>query len=215
VYNVSGVHQVASATGESFYLSGASADYWGWRYAPSLDTRTTTFVQGEFGGPGATEARAVGIYGGVLYGTSGPGDFGWTTVFQISSSDPMPTTSGNDPVHLAGLPTDVSPWTFVFENATSLWLAIEGDVGASGTIVHYTQPEVATTWSEESRVVMDPNYFVYSITGRYEALWDQYYLYGASQTTVYRMNATSHQLHVITTAGPNEYIRGVALPPLV
>ena len=211
VYNISGAHQATSVNGSSFYMAGASADYWGFRYAPSRTTRTTFFVQGGLGGVGTSDARAVTLFRGVLYGSSGPGDGG--SIYRISSSNALPTSSGNDPIALPGLPLDLNPWTFFFENATSLWVSEIGPSGAAGLVSHFVFS--VAQWSWESDVVFDALYPVYSITGRSEPSFGGFFVYACSQRAVYRMSVSSRAISVVTSTPPGQVFRGVALPPLL
>ena len=204
----SGVRQVASVDGVSFYLAGASADYWGWRYVPSLSARTTFFVQGSASATadGYADARGVGIFNNTLFGSAGPSDAG-SAVIQVSMSAALPTTDAND---AATLIPSADAWTFSFESATSVWLSVDGGAGSRGSVVNYKR---TTSWALATTVIVDTNYPVYSIAGRQEGAFG-FVVYAASQIAVYKVNATTTSVTTVliaNTAG-GEYIRGVALP---
>ena len=210
VGSASGVRQVASADGSTFYLAGASADYWGWRYTPARTARTTFFVQGSAGvsADGYADARGVGIFNNTLYGSAGPTDSG-SSLIQVSAGAALPTSDANDASLL--IPASEA-WSFVFENATSLWLSVDGGAGAHGSVVHYTQ--AGGSWALAGTVVLDTNYPVYSIAGRQESSPSGFFVYAASEIAAYRYNTASATSTIIQTANVagGEYIRGVAFP---
>ena len=211
VYNTSGFHSLASPDGESFYLSGASADEWGWRYVSSLSARTTVFVSGLNSNPGMQDARTVGIYGGALYGISGPGDAGWAGLFQLSATLPTGQVSAS---LLTGMPYTLDAWTFVFQTASAVWVSVDNGAGAHGQVQLFAFS--SGSWGASgSPIAFEAGSPVYSITGRTEGPVGNFILYSASPAAVYRYDTVTTAKTTIATAGSSNVIRGVVLPPLV
>ena len=207
-----GFRQVASVDGTSFWMAGASADHWGFRFADSVNARTTVFVQGEFSGPGQHDARSVTVHDGVLYGSAGPVDVGFSSVFAVSAVTALPETAVADPARLlSGLPANLSCWTFTFETNASLWISVDDVPGWPGAVHHYALVD-GSAWVLQRTVMLDATAAVYSITGRAEA--GGFALYAASSVGVYRYDASTDSTHVVATPGAARYFRGVAIPPL-
>jgi hypothetical protein len=158
----------------------------GFRYLASLSDTTTTGVQGHAlgSGMGENDIRGVAVHAGSLFGGSTSLD-GYPGVYRIGAG--LPTAPGGGVEALAGVATSFS---FVFENATSLWVAVDTVGWARGTLVRYLLTG-GGTWAVERAVELEADTPVYSVGGRYEehpgsgapGCW---VVYAASATKIYR-----------------------------
>lgn len=229
----SGVKQVASTHGSSFWIAGIAGARYGYRYLAAgagesalvcgmgtLESRGSAFIE-----PGTASARGIAIgVDGQLYGAS---DFHLEHTFGglygIGSGAPSALThavsriwgiSNTDP---AAATVAYQPYTFVIETTTSIW--VSQDVG---TIVHYTQAPGSTAvirhgkWLVESKVVISGEVApLFSLAGRFEAAEGAFVVYAASPSAAYRLVPSSGAAPaVVATAACGECFHGVAFPPL-
>jgi trimeric autotransporter adhesin len=194
-YTPTGFLQAATVDGTAFWLSGMSISQWGFRYlAPGALTSVSVLGESD-GEPGYNDARGIAVFDGKLYGSTTPADgAAQAGVFQIGAAG-LPTAATATWTMLPGVAT---PWTFAFENGTSLWASMDAVGYASGTLVHYVLS--GGTWSVERTVQLDGTHPLYSVNGRWEDLTGantglSFVLYASSPARAYRYvpatNATS------------------------
>ena len=170
-----GLRQAASVDGSSFWLSGSGAASQGFRYVPAMDAGGSYQILGVGAqDPGFIEGRGIAIFGGQLYGATsnddvrpgifaiGGGSAGLPTALQLIPED-TPYSQ------LVGLPV---AWTFVFEDANTLWVAVDASRGglasALGRIIQYRYIPDTGRWISGTSVRASTSEQVYSVSGRYE-----------------------------------------------
>ena len=175
-----------------------------------LPRRVCTFNGGAFTGPGKVDLRGVGMYGGTLYVTDSTLDTGFGGVTSVGA-DNVTTRAATNATLLPGLSGNDSPWGFVFQNATSLWVADTGDP-ATYNILHYVRSGGGQWTLDPVGVLLENGTEVYSIAGQ-AASGGDYFLYATTPTTLYSYNTRTRAATVIATAPQNSVWRGVALVP--
>ena len=94
------IHTVATVSGTSgFYTAwggGWSNENAGYFYVPYGAITSAGGSSVAISGPGASDARCVGIYGSTLYGTDSPLESGWTAVFRLGSTGSLPTGTASE-----------------------------------------------------------------------------------------------------------------------
>lgn len=196
----SGVKQVASLNGTSFWISGIAQSNYGYRYLPSITASRTVLVCGMAGTehrgtgfvePGTTSSRGITIYAGQLYGASAESlETTWGGLYGIGAGLPKTASSSSSSVvtrvwgisnTMVNAPrVEYNPFTFVIESPTSIWVAQDLGPGSRAAIVHYTQPAGSTKvlrankWVPRSSpfVVPGERQPVYSLAGRIERVPD-------------------------------------------
>ena len=208
----SGVRQVASESGDTFYLAGASADLWGWRYVPSLTSRTTYIIQGTSAtAAGYADARSVGIVSGFLYGAAGPTDAGSSFV-QIATATATSDTNAAIDYSPTLLAVGLDAWSYYLTSDIFV-VSVDGGPGAHGQLNYYIYNGIS--WALNTNVIVDTSYGIYSTAARLEPFAGSgFVVYAASQVALYRVNMTNYSIRVVHAAATGEAVRGVALPPL-
>jgi hypothetical protein len=223
VFGPAGIRQAVTIAGGSFWLSGMSDNYWGFRYLASLGDGVTTPILGfsDPNAPGYNDARGIAIFGGNLYGGTTSLDGANAGIFQIGTG--LPTTEVASWTMLQGIPT---PWTFVFENATSLWVSLDSPSYQLGTFARYTLNTGTGVWAISPGFVQQvtSSYPLYSLTGRMEAPASDPYgdpvwtLYASSPVALYRYVPSTDpgpiSVYNVSTFYPGSVataLRGVAL----
>jgi hypothetical protein len=214
-----GWRQVASLDGRSFYTASLAASRYGFRYvgepgAESTAVRVygqTTYPDGSVQG-GTNDVRSVAVAPGYnggwrLYGSSSSLDAGWDTVFSIGGQA-LPTGSTGTAAPLKGMAGLRSPWTFVFESPSRLWVAV--DVGGKGTVQLWRFQSEVLGWARVATVSLS-SALVRSVVGRVE--FGGWVLYAADARRVYRYDTVARVKRTVATAVPGTVFRGVALPP--
>ena len=162
---------------------------------------------------------------GVLYGTDDIAETttGWNTVFSMKSSTgsyPTGTSSGNVNTKLGPTSTTRSPWNFIFENTTSLYITDDSNL-AVWNVLHWTAPTVGGAFAQQNTISFSTTQATYSIAGRYiynDADWAAPYasfvLYAATKTTVYSYVPATGAISVFYTPPSSNYVlRGVVSAP--
>ena len=171
---------------------------------------------------GYTDARSVLVFGNTLYGASSKLDTGtpgkWAGLFAYTAGV-LPTVAYTSAQLSAGgvalLPgfngVGYSPWTFVFESSTSVYIA-EDSNPSSYNVIQFVQ--TGGVWGPPSRganLSFTVTSAIYSIAGRTEGA--EFALYATTPTTLYRMGAQTRNIVVIATAAAGTSFHGVALAP--
>jgi hypothetical protein len=200
------LHTAVTFDGSYFWIATSGTSGYGFlRVIYAAVAGAGTRLSGATAGtPGYADAHATGVFNGQLYGSDGAADAGWNDVFAIGSG--LPTINAQTSVPLSG--TLGTPWTFVFENVTSLYVA-DTSLTASYNVVHYTFSGFA--WETAGTVLFAAGVPVYSIAGRTETLG--FAVYGATPVAIYRYDATSGAVTLVATPSAGVY-RGVALAPI-
>ena len=213
-----GVRQAVTIDGTAFWIAGMGSFQWGFRYLASPASNVTTLIcSSSESQPGYYDARGVTIFDGQLYASDSSLDAGWAGLFTLGSGLPTTATLG-DEVLLPGFDGDEpSVWTFVFENASSIWVAVDAEPGYEGNIEHFVF--TGGTWVPQGPVHLDVDVPVYSIAGRLETSsltsWEPHYIvYGTAASSLYRYDSVTHATTVVTTSVAGQFFRGVVLPPL-
>jgi hypothetical protein len=232
----SGVRTAVARDGSGYggyYMAGMSSYAWGFRWVASLGSNTSVYVIGENDGdPGLNDARWVGVYANQLYGASSLLDVGWNGVFSLGSGTPsgseLPLTFLDAKPVLSLADATQSVWSFLWENATSLWVALDGDPSWVGALANYVKPPGSaasfTAWPRAQRIGLTPRPGgapVYSISSRiedfpYDAANDwapELVLYASSSTTVWRYFTVTRNLTTIYSVPTGSVFRGVAVAP--
>ena len=213
----SGVHQVATVNGTTFYVAGTAAYDYGFQYVPLDNPAYVEVVSGAIPGqPGYFDSRAVAIYNGQLYGVDSTLDSGWGGIFKLGAGMPVATASTAATL-LPGFTGTASLWTIVFQSTVSVWAATDGIAGALGGVVGYTWNAGTSSWSQTVTKAFDISHGMYSITGRDEA--GHYVLYGCTASILYRWDTTliadpAATIYDVTTAAPGGSLRGVVIAPM-
>ena len=166
--------------------------------------------------PGCLGARALGIFNGQLYGSDGV-DNTWKAVFAIGSGLPTAqvTAAENSVTGNRLVPgftgAGVSPWQFVFENTTSLWVADDSSPAAYN-ILHWMKPVTITNFSMVSTVSLAPA-VIMSVAGRNES-GVGFVLYATSTSKLFRYVTTTGVSTVLGVATSDRIFRGVAVAPV-
>ena len=202
------LHAVATQDGTTFYQGmgpgyTCSPCFGSYQWVP-YGTSSVNYLVHSSGQPGYNDGRFVGVFNGQVYGTDSSSDSGYNGVFSIGSGLPAATVSATS---LPGTVTG-SPWGFVFENTTSLWLA-DDTAPASYNVRQWMLS--GSAWSVRSSVTWG-SVAVYSIAGRAEA-GSGFVLYGTTPTTLYRYVPATGASTALTTAGSTTTFRGVAIAP--
>ena len=164
-----GFRQVATLAASSFWISGGAAASSGFRYVANGSTAVTVPIVGQTpGDPGYLDARGVVLYAGKLYGSSGDASTGWAKVFSIGGTT-APTSNTSVVAALPSFPAGLTPWTFVFETAAGVWVALQGSAMYAnvGTLQKYTQVN-PSLWQAANNVTLSATEPIYSICGRTE-----------------------------------------------
>ena len=166
------------------------------------------------GFPGGGDARCVGVYGGQLYGTDSVADAGWNAVFALGVGLPSAPVVIEGGTHV--LVTIGSPWTFVFENATSLWVADDSSL-ATGNIRHaVAAPPVSggvATWAVAGSAVLNKTAPIYSIAGARSGSGSSFVLYACTSTKLYTYDTGTRVITTLAAAAVGTVFRGVVMPP--
>ena len=202
----SGFLQVASSDATSYWMAGSSRDHSGFRYYSSLTARTSMCIHGASCSRENYAVRGIGVYNGILYGSAV--DAGIATLFRFSHSSPLPSSVEQDSIALRGLPLTMSPWTFIFESPTSLWVSVDDSDQWPGAIRHFELRDDA--WGALETVTLDSVNPTYSITGRVEG--SSFVLYAASCSALFRYDSEAATSRVIAVPAAGQHFRGVALP---
>ena len=202
------LHAVATQDGTTFWLGmgpgyTCGPCYGSYNYVP-YGGSTANYVAHAAGQPGYNDGRFVGVFNGQLYGTDSSSDSGWNGLFTIGSG--LPTTAVNS-ASLSGTVTG-SPWGFVFENTTSVWIA---DDGTLATFNVRQWMATGSAWTVR-RSFSWTTTAVYSIAGRYEA-GSGFVLYGTTPTTLYRYVVSTSTSTALATSASTNVFRGVAIAP--
>ena len=207
------LHSVASQDGSTLYLSASGGYYTSKQLysgyvlftrgianqAPTFMTSTTSNT------PGYDDGRCVGVYNLQLYGSDGNYDGNWQGLFSLGSG--LPLNAG--PPSLLFKATTLSPWTFVFESASSVWFA-DTQTSATANVIHYTLS--GSTWAKAgSGVSFEPGVDMYSIAGRAES--GQFIVYALSPMRVWRYETTTTLKTVVLAAPSGAVLRGIAFAP--
>ena len=213
-----GVRQAVTIDGTAFWLAGMGSFQWGFRYLASPSSNVTSLISSNSESqPGYYDARGLTIYDGQLYASDSSLDAGWAGVFTLGSGLPTTATLGDEAL-LPGFDGDEpSVWTFVFENATSIWVAVDAEPGYEGNIEQFVLS--SGSWIPQGLVHLDVDVPVYSIAGRVETsaatVWEAHFVvYGTAAGALYRYDSVLHATTLIATPTTGEHFRGVVLPPL-
>jgi hypothetical protein len=200
------IHTAATFNGTFFWIATSGTNSGGFfRVVYAIAAGTGTRLSGATAGtPGYADAHATGVFNNQLYGSDGAADAGWNEVFAIGSG--LPTFQTQTCVPLSG--TSGTPWTFVFENVTSLYVADTSSTTAYN-LVHYTFG--GSAWETAGTVLFAAGVPVYSIAGRTETLG--FAVYGATPVAIYRYDAATGAVTLVATPSAGVY-RGVALAPV-
>ena len=175
-----------------------------------------TGISDSSGYPGYYDARGVGIYGNTLYASDSYLDPAATGMFRIGTAGTLPTalqtTAGGA---LPGLVSaNYDPWIFVFQSATSIWVADTGFWGNPNpaqafNVINFQL--LAGVWTQVSTIFFEASP-IRSIAGRLEGgVWT---VYAVSPTTLYKYSTLYTTVTVLATAGPGSLFRGVAPAPV-
>ena len=179
--------------------------YGGYYLVPfGSSTTSPTFISTSGGSPGGYDARAVGIYGGQLYGTDSILDTGFNAIFSMGTG--LPTTTAVSSVQLSF----ASPWTFVFASQTAVYVADDSSLASANII----PARKTTTWIAGTPISLDTTSPVYSITGQ-ATPGGSFILYACTSSKLYSYDTLFNLKTLIATAPANSVFRGVAMPPSV
>lgn len=176
--------------------------------------------------PGYYDSRCLLYSNGTLYGTDSVAEnyAGWNTVFSIKASTgsyPKSAASTNALARLGVASTTRSPWNFIFENTTSLYIAVDDNI-TSYNVLHWTSPTVGGAWMQKNTISFSTTRPVYSIAGRYlyngafgvPPVYSTFVLYAATSTSLFsHVPATGVTSLFYTPPSSNHVIRGVVSAP--
>ena len=165
-----GFHQAATQDGTSFWLAGSAAEFWGFRYVGSRGATTSILAQGSSSSlAGYDEARGVTVYGGAVYGSSYSPTQPVAAIYSLGAANATPTLDAATRLPgFSGLPSSLSPWGFVFESASVLWVARD-QAPARATLARYEYTAPAG-WGQSRVVTLSTTstYPALSLAGRRE-----------------------------------------------
>ena len=216
-------------------LSSPTTGYWtagtssttcdgngGVRYIPYQGTTTTLLTGSTSGvsrGCSSPGAGAVSIYNGQLYASFQDSVGAGTGIYTLGTTN-LPTSGTPTSSILPG--TAGTPWSFIFQSPTVLWVADSSAV-ANMHIVQYTYSPTKASWVAALTGPLFPTSdAVYSITGRFEgASWILYAVSVSKANAgsgIYKWNTTSGTATTIATTAAvtsvSSQYRGVVLPPV-
>ena len=215
-------HSAVTQSGASPFYISAGPGYAGageggfWRVPYGAFTDTGYGIAVSITTAGNSDARCVGISNASgafqLYGSDSVSDTGFNRIFTLGSG--LPAGAGV-PVVLTGTGTGTtsSPWSFVFENATSVYVADDSAI-ATANVVRYTKAPSPGTWSPSGTFSLNTTQAIYSLAGRNEA-GVGFVLYATVPAALYRLVVATGVQMLVASAGPSSSFRGVALPPSV
>ena len=214
------LNTAASSDGSGFWVGGtsnAACDATaGVRYiglGGSAATLLTGSTSGTSLGCGTPGVGSTSLYGGQLYATFQ--DSGRAGLYSIGGG--LQTTGTLAATQLPGI-AGGTPWSFVFQSSTSLWLADSSNLAVAHI---YNWAKSGASWSQASAVLFSTALPVYSITGRPELSGSTFVLYAVACSTtsdaysVWKYDTVSTvQTQVLANAGGSlAPYRAVILPP--
>ena len=158
---------------------------------------------------------------GVLYGTDSTAEntANYNTVFSMATAGAAPTAASSTMVTTKLGPTSAtrSPWNFIFENTTSLYITDDSNT-TSFNVLHWTS--VGTSWSQINTISFDKANAVYSIAGRYlynnavgKMPYSSFVLYAATKFVVYSYVPATGTISTFYTPASGTLVRGVVSAP--
>ena len=105
-----------------------------------------------------------------------------------------------------------SPWSFVFENATSVYVADDSSIGTAN-VQQYIQRVAGGAWELINSLSIDTTASIYSIAGRVEA-GDGFVLYAVTTSKLVRVRPLYGDVTLLATPGSSSRFRAVVLPPI-
>ena len=228
-----GWRQVASLNGRQFYTSSVAQTDAGFRYIAdgrALDAlggirSVSLVVNGSGITAGTRDARGIGIFAGQLYGLAGPGDAGWDAVFAIRQTPggALPTSAASVTfVKLPGMTSVRNPWTFVFQDASAVWVSVEGSrnkgvvqLWRRSSRPNHDREQSGGSFAREATVIFSYTQPVYSLAGRWEK--GSFVLYGTDSARLYIFDSSwleqgASMASVLSTAPAHSVYRGVMFP---
>ena len=166
--------------------------------------------------PGSYNPRATGVFNGQALATDStqdvPGYAGiWTLGAGLQTGWGIPNTAPPTSLLYGFSGTGMSPWTFVFENATSLFMA-DDSAPSSYNVLHFTY---TSYWALYETVSFDTTQPIYSIGAVPTQIKNNvsFTLLATTPTALYARTNGGPVLLVATPA-PGTYFRGVTGVPL-
>ena len=218
-----------------FYVggTGGTALYHGVKWVRPVSSGASynpVYISGRVAdGPGYADVRYLSAHNGVLHGISSPADganvtglwsffgSGLPQLYQWSGVGALPGFGRN----ATSAPFLASPYSYVLQDGDTpstslvLWMATD-HARASYNVLPWMRDPFTGIWSPltSAAVSFSTTEAVYSITGDYSNVTGAFQLYAVTRTTLYRYDTTTRDPPVVlSSAGPGEYYRGVALAP--
>ena len=159
-------------------------------------------------GPGYNDVRSATIFNGQLYVADSALDAGWLGISTMGVG--LPNSYSQSSVILPGMAgaTTMDPWTFVFENSASMYVADTYNTNQYNVVGWAL---VAGQWSPVSFISLEVGTPIRSIAGR--TINGSFVVYAVSPTTLYAYTVSTGASVVVTTASAGVF-RGVGLVPV-
>ena len=207
--------QCPSACARTSLAGYAATNSYGSGYGTAVkgSTSNTIYLEPYYTtSPGSYNPRATGVFNGQALATDSTQDVpGFAGIWTLGAG--LPTAYG--PLQTSLLygfsGTGMSPWTFVFENATSLYMA-EDSAPASYNVLHFVY---SSYWSLYETVSFDTTQAIYSIGAVPTQVQNNvsFTLLATTPTALYA-RTNGGPVILVATPAPGTYFRGVTGVPL-